>query len=89
MAHLSCHLHDYLEVACIYAYEVKLTLLNGDQPTSKAATTTISSQKEECFRIESASGVLCDVPTLQIQHLHVTTPNAKFTDIEFVTATKN
>ena len=44
---INCEIHDYIEIACTFGYEVKLELLNGDTIQGKAITTQTSKYKKE------------------------------------------
>lgn len=44
---LPCHLHDFIEVACLYGFEICLQLKNNEIVQGKAMTTKISSNKTE------------------------------------------
>lgn len=49
---LSCDLHDYLEIACMFNIPVVLTCINGDKHQGIATTTFISSEKVECLTLK-------------------------------------
>ena len=44
---LSCELHDYIEIACLYHFEVKLELRNNENIQGIAETTGTSVDKRE------------------------------------------
>jgi len=44
---LSCELHDYIEIACLYGFEIKLELRNDDIIRGIAKTTETSPDKRE------------------------------------------
>jgi Rho-binding antiterminator len=49
---LSCDLHDYVEIVCLYHYPLKLTLNSGAIVTGTADTTCYNDQRQECLVIE-------------------------------------
>lgn len=81
---LSCDLHDYLEIACMYGYQVELKLKNGLTFCGKPITTGINKQRVEYLLFEVAASIerekllLCDLSSMQ-----VITKNAKFKNISF------
>ncbi|MCQ4346906.1 Rho-binding antiterminator [Pseudomonas stutzeri] len=44
---LACDLHDYLEIACLYGYRLRIELTDGDWLTGVALDTRTLSGKEE------------------------------------------
>jgi Rho-binding antiterminator len=84
---IPCDLHDYIEVACLYGYEVKLKLKDDQVLTGKAINVVTSEDKHEYLIIDN--GQKQQVDLAQLEYLHVLTPNAKFQDISFVDMPKN
>ena len=78
---ISCELHDYLEIACLYGYQIQLTLKNGQLVEGKAIDTLTSTDKREYLLIDN--GQKQSIETREIQNLQVLTPNAKFSEIVF------
>lgn len=84
---LSCDLHDYLEIACLYQYQVTLVLATGDELMGTPKTTTIKQHdgvKYEVLVFCCDNGETIDVDLLMLRSMHVHTPQAKFTDINFI-----
>ncbi len=48
---MSCDQHDYVEIACLYRYVVKLTLKSGEEVTGIALDTRRNTQRQECIAI--------------------------------------
>ena len=78
---ISCDLHDYIEIACMYSYRVKLTLRNQLILEGKAIDTTTSADKREYLIIDN--GHKQQIELTQLKNLKVLTPNARFTEICF------
>jgi len=78
--HISCQLHDYIEIACMYGYQVKLHLKNGQVIEGKAMDTHISTDKREYLVIGDEHQ---KIELTQITKMTVSTPNAKFNEIIF------
>ena len=49
---LSCDLHDYIEIVCLYQYPLKLTLSSGAVLTGTARTTQYNDKRQECLQIQ-------------------------------------
>lgn len=79
---LSCDLHDYIEIVCLYQYPLKLTLNSGAVLTGVACTTQYNDQRQECLLIqqqESEQQVLLD----DIALLEVTIANPHLQQVRF------
>ena len=46
---ISCANHDYIEIACMYRFEMRLVLENGQVAQGKAFQTALNENKEECL----------------------------------------
>jgi len=51
---LNCHLHDYVEVACLYRLMIRVTLKQGDIVEGTAKNVKINDARQECLLIEKA-----------------------------------
>ena len=49
---ISCANHDFVEIACMYHFEVKLVLKSGKIVRGKAFQTAYNENKEECLVLE-------------------------------------
>ncbi len=80
---IACDLYDYIEIACLYHYDVRLQLCDGSLICGKACTTVILADKVEAIQL-SQDNALVAVPLHTLAHMQVTTPNAKFQRINFI-----
>lgn len=53
---LSCDLYDYLEIACMHHYRLRIELVGGGELLAQALTTETTPDKEEFFLVQSAEG---------------------------------
>lgn len=73
---ISCEQHDYIEIACLYNYRVRLTLDSGVQLEGAAVDTVRNQSKEECMKIRDGSSehlvVLDSITTMEalVQNPH-------------------
>ena len=80
---ISCELHDFIEVACMYGYRLKLTLKNDQTIEGKAIDIVNSSQKRECLVIASEDNTCQQINLTELAKMQVLTPNAKFQEVVF------
>jgi Rho-binding antiterminator len=80
---INCAQHDYLEVACLYQYEVRITLADGSVIEGRATNTRTDPSKSE-YLILTVAGQQVEVPMLALRTLTTRTPGAKFDQIDFV-----
>ncbi len=78
---ISCELHDFVEVACMYGYRLKLILKNNQIIEGKAIDIVNSPEKGECLVIDSDSRQ--HIELIQLARMEVLTPNAKFSEVIF------
>lgn len=78
---ISCELHDFVEVACMYGYQLKLVLKNNQIVEGKAIDIVNSPEKRECLVIDSDSRQ--QIELTQLAKMQVLTPNAKFSEVVF------
>ena len=78
---ISCALHDYIEIACVYAYQVKLQLKNGHSIEGKVVDLVTSPEKREYLLIEGQRQIKIEL--IEIKELQVLTPHAKFQKVAF------
>ncbi len=78
---ISCELHDFVEVACMYGYQLKLVLKNNQIVEGKAVDIVNSPEKRECLVIDSDSRQ--QIELTQLAKMQVLTPNAKFSEVVF------
>lgn len=78
---ISCELHDYIEIACMHGYRVKLTLRDGQIVEGKALDTLTTADKREYLVIDN--GHKEQVELNRIAKMKAITPHAVFTDVGF------
>ena len=79
---ISCELHDYLEIACMYGYRVRLTIKNHQTIEGKAIDTVTTAEKREYLVIDNGYDKH-EVELNQLVKMEVLTPNAKFKKVSF------
>ncbi|GAB2643818.1 Rho-binding antiterminator [Vibrio panuliri] len=79
---ISCSQYDYLEIACLYHFPVKLTLLDGHELSGIACDTGYNALKQECLILE-VEGTREYVVTDNLKSLRVTLDNPHFSFVEF------
>jgi Rho-binding antiterminator len=78
---LKCDLHDYLEIACLYKFEVELLLSDGTNILAVPITTkTIN--KIEYLEVNS-SDELITVPVLNLKSMRSCIENPYFDKVQF------
>lgn len=84
MAHslISCDLHDYIEVACMYSYQVRLILKDQSTVEGKAKDILTDAEKREFLLLETESGSQ-QVELISLDRLQVLTPSARFSEVVF------
>lgn len=55
---MSCEQHDYVEIACMYRYLVKLSLKSGAELQGIALDTRRNAQQQECIVIGEQSNLI-------------------------------
>ncbi|MDO8333505.1 MAG: Rho-binding antiterminator [Nitrosomonas sp.] len=78
---ISCELHDFVEVACMYGYRLRLILKDDQVIEGKAIDIVNSPEKRECLVIEGDSRQ--HIELTQLSRMQVLTPNAKFSEVDF------
>jgi len=79
---ISCELHDYLEIACMYGYWVKLTLKDQQIIEGKAVDVLTTAEKREYMVIDNGREQQ-QIEVNQFSKMQVLTANAKFKEISF------
>lgn len=79
---LACHLHDYLEVACLFGYRVRLTLRDGSTVEGMAETTLTLPGSLEVLRLD-VDGQPRELPLCELVSLRVLTEAARFELVHF------
>lgn len=78
---ISCNLHDYVEIVCLYRYQVKLTLRDLQTIEGTAVDIRNNADKSEYLLVDT--GHMQQIELNQLKKLQVLTPNARFTEVVF------
>mgnify|MGYP003677988083 FL=1 len=81
---ISCEIHDYVEIACLFGYEIKLTLAQGPAVRGRALTTETSPDKREWLLLDN-QGTIEKVELSEITGMTAVTPNPHFVTVDFPT----
>ncbi|WP_333876074.1 Rho-binding antiterminator [Methylobacter sp.] len=79
---ISCDLHDYIELACMHGYRVRLILTNHQILEGKALDTLTTAEKQEYLIIGIGQEQL-RIELNQLKKMEVLTPNSKFKEVSF------
>lgn len=78
---IACHLHDYIEIACLHGYRVRLTLRTGVIIEGRAIDTGIDTCRQEYVLLQDQARQKIDLR--QIKTLEVLSPKPVFTVVHF------
>lgn len=78
---LDCELHDYIEIACLFQYRVRLTL--SDRRVYEGRAITTSAREGEEYLVLRVAGEALRLPIHQLAHMSVLTHPARFSDVTF------
>lgn len=79
---IACELHDHLEIACLYRYQVRVHLNNGEIHEGIATTTKTLPGKIELLVIQTSDKLL-ELPMHLMVALDVLTEPANFKRLKF------
>ncbi len=79
---ISCQTHDYLEIACLYGFAVRIRLHSDELIEGKAITTETSADKREWLIVEQHSERI-SIELQQIKSMQALSPNPHFDLITF------
>ncbi|TDP75157.1 Rof transcriptional antiterminator [Bradymonas sediminis] len=79
---ISCHLHDYIEVACLFGYAVNLTLKTQESVEGRVKDIVSDAEKREYVLLETDSGDE-QIELTSLARMQVLTPGARFSDVVF------
>ena len=79
---IACHQHDYIEIACMHKFPVKLLLKNGMEIEGIANDTTINNNREECIILKTGDKEQIVVLDM-IKEMDVQIENPHFTLVKF------
>jgi len=79
---IDCHIHDYIEIACLYGFLVELELVDQTSVQGRAKTTETSTDKREWLILGTeGESEKVDLSTIKTMRAH--TQNPHFDKIEF------
>ena len=79
---ISCHIHDYIEIACMYHMPIELCLINNTTVLGIAQDTVFNDKREECIKISADDGDLLIVLN-ELVSMRAINDNPHFTTINF------
>ena len=79
---ISCANHDYVEIACMFHFEVSLVFENGQIVQGKALETIYNVNREECIVLETELGNE-EIVLEQVALMEAVTKNPHFEKIKF------
>ncbi|GKS68458.1 transcriptional antiterminator, Rof [Nitrosomonas sp. PY1] len=80
---ISCELHDFVEVACMYGYHLRVVLKNQQIVEGKALDIVNSPEKRECLIIDQSGDDKQYIDLTELVKMEVLTPNARFKEVVF------
>lgn len=84
---VDCDLHDYLEIACLYRYMLRIALTDGTVFDARAVTTRTTADKEEYLVVERQESP----QNIRLDHLSAITAltaGATFSTVLFASVTR-
>lgn len=78
---IRCDQHDYLEIACLYGYQLRLILLDGR--TVQGQAQDIASRERREYLLLEQDGQRLEIEVERLKSLSVLTPGARFEEIVF------
>lgn len=82
MTAIPCEIHDYIEIACLYGFEIELSMKIGMKLQGRALTTETSPEKKEWLLLDK-DGVIEKIELGEITSMTAITSNPHFTTIDF------
>jgi Rho-binding antiterminator len=79
---IACHIHDYIEIACVYGFEIELILHQGKRLRGYARTTRTGADHHEYLLLETALGEQ-QIDLSHIVSMRAITPNSHFNQVDF------
>ncbi|WP_150048082.1 MULTISPECIES: Rho-binding antiterminator [Methylomonas] len=76
---IPCALHDYIEIACLYRYRLKLNLVDGTMLEGIALTTETTPERREMLVLGPAPEQRIELN--RVSKLTVLTENARFQEL--------
>lgn len=87
---MHCDLHDYLEIACLFHYQVEIMLTTGVVILGQATTTLTEKRRQEflIFLPADKQKPEMKIPLNELSKLSVKDEQAKFKQIDFLSGEK-
>ena len=82
MAMLNCHIHDYVEIACLYKIQIRLKLQTDDVIEGVAQDVVLNDLRQECLLLEAGEREVLVVLT-EIQSMQAIVENSHFDEVVF------
>ena len=79
---LTCDQHDYIEIACLFRYSIKLTLKSGEVIEGTALDTALNEHQDECIKV-AVNGSEPLVVLTELSLLEVSVDNPYFQSVSF------
>lgn len=79
---LNCHIHDYVEIACMYRIAVRLTMKSGELEEGVAYDVVRNIEKQECLLLKQGdhdNNIILE----EVQSMQALTNNSHFSLVEF------
>jgi len=78
---IACHLHDYIEIACLYNLEIELELTDGKHLRGRAMTTKTLNREELLLMRSNEKEITISLN--QLKRMKALQTNPYFTEIDF------
>ena len=82
MKSIACEIHDYVEIACLFGYQVSLKFAQAPTVRGRALTTETTPDKKEWLLLDM-NGAIEKIELSEITSMTAVTPNSHFTTIDF------
>lgn len=83
MNYISCDKHDYIEIACLYQYELLVTLKDANKENIIAKDVFIGKDKMEYLLGKNRHQTEIKIPLINIKTIKALSKNAKFDVVRF------
>ena len=79
---LNCHLHDYIELSCLYRLPIRVMLKEGGSVEGVAKDVVLNDQRQECLLLDDKENE-CLIILVEIKSMQALQKNSHFDLIEF------
>lgn len=79
---IDCAVHDYVELACMYGFDLTLKLDDDTTRKGKALDVTVDTNRDECLLLEE-EGKTLQVVLNRVKSMRVINDNPRFEVIDF------